>query len=131
MVLGPGTLGISCEYMALDWVCQNGGILDGKMAESNNIIIIIIIIIMMMMMMMMMIIIMAYTATFPRSCSHLLESELLVHLIGQAVSTREIPLLFEKCCGFFKVPHIGLVEVGRLGHQLNVPTPGQGSSDRR
>ena len=35
--------------------------------------------------------------------------------IGQATSTGEIPLLFENCCGFFKVPHIGLVEVGRLG----------------
>ena len=45
--------------------------------------------------------------------------------IGQAASTREIPLLFfEKCCGIFKVPHIGLVEVRRLGQQLNVPTQG-------
>ena len=51
-------------------------------------------------------------------------SELLVHLIWQTSSTREIPP-FEKCCGFFKVLHIGLVEVGRLGQQLNVPTEGR------
>ena len=41
-------------------------------------------------------------------------------------STREIPLLvFEKCYGFFEVPWIGLLKVGRLGQQLNVPTQGR------
>ena len=30
-----------------------------------------------------------------------------------------------KCCAFFKVPRIGLVEVGRLGQWLNVPTQGR------
>ena len=34
------------------------------------------------------------------------------------------PTLFEKCCGIFKVPCIGLVEVGRLGQWLNIPTQG-------
>ena len=40
---------------------------------------------------------------------------------GQTVSTREI----EKCCEFFKVSRIGLVDAGRLGQQLNVSTQGQ------
>ena len=57
---------------------------------------------------------------------HLLEFELLVHpiyYIGQASNTGDSPALFEKCC--VKVPHIGLVEVGRLGQRPNVPTQGQ------
>ena len=37
----------------------------------------------------------------------------------------DFPTLFKKCCGFFKVPRIGLVEVGRLGQRLNVPTQGR------
>ena len=37
----------------------------------------------------------------------------------------DYPILFEKCCEFFKVPRIGLVEAGRLGQQLNVPSQGQ------
>ena len=40
------------------------------------------------------------------------------------------PTLFEKCCGFFKVPRIGLAEVGRLGQRLNVPTQGQTGDER-
>ena len=35
------------------------------------------------------------------------------------------PTLFEKCCGFFKVPCIGLAEVGRLGQRLNILTQGR------
>ena len=37
----------------------------------------------------------------------------------------DFPTLLEKCCGFFKVPRIGLVEVGRLGQGLNVPNQGR------
>ena len=37
----------------------------------------------------------------------------------------DYPTLFEKCCEFFEVPRIGLVEAGRLGQQLNVPSQGQ------
>ena len=45
---------------------------------------------------------------------------------GQATRTREIPPfhVFTKCCGPFNVPHIELVEVGRLGQWFNVPTQG-------
>ena len=72
------------------------------------------------------IIIIAYTAAFPQNGS----SSAGIWVISapdirQAASTREISLLFEKCCGFFKVPHIGFVEVGRPGPQLNIPTQGQ------
>ena len=34
-------------------------------------------------------------------------------------------MALRKCCGTFKVPRIGLVEVGRLGQRLNVPTQGR------
>ena len=46
---------------------------------------------------------------------HLLGSELLVHPdIEQAASAGEdSPTLFEKCCGFFKVPRIRPAEEGR------------------
>ena len=79
---------------------------------------------------------MAYTAAFPQSGSslHLLESKLLVHLIqDRPPALGDSPILFKKCFGIFKLPHIGLVEVGRLGQQLNLrPHPRtEGSSDRR
>ena len=32
---------------------------------------------------------------------------------------------FREACEFFKVPHIGLVKIERLGEQLNIPTQGQ------
>ena len=35
------------------------------------------------------------------------------------------PTLFKKHVSYFKVPHIGLVNVERLGEQLNVPTQGR------
>ena len=57
-----------------------------------------------------------------RVALHLLESMLLVHLRMGG----NIPLLSKNCCGFiFKFPCVGLVEVGRLGPWLNVPTQGQ------
>ena len=71
---------------------------------------------------------MTYTAAFPQSGSslHLLESKLLVHLIqDRPPAPGDFPILFKKCFGIFKVPHIGLVEVGRLGQRFNVPTPGR------
>ena len=72
------------------------------------------------------IIIMAYTAAIPQSGSSYAGIRVIsASDIGQASNTGEIPLLFEKCCGIFKVPRIGLVEVARLGQRLNVPTQGQ------
>ena len=37
---------------------------------------------------------------------------------------------FQEVCEFFKVPHIGLVKVERLGQRLNVPTKVGRGSDR-
>ena len=64
-------------------------------------------------------IIIMHTAAFPQSGS----SSAGVHPIQDRLPTLGIffPTLFEKCCGFFKVPCIGLVEVGRLGQRLNIP----------
>ena len=46
--------------------------------------------------------------------------------IGQASSTGEIPLHFSRSAvGFLKSPILGIVEIGRLGQWLNVPTQGQ------
>ena len=66
------------------------------------------------------IIIAAYTAEFPQSGS--LPAEIRVISasdIGHAASTGEIPLsICEKCCGFFKIPCIGLVVIWRLVERL-------------
>ena len=57
---------------------------------------------------------------------HLLGSELLVHpLKDRPPAPGRFPYSFKKCCGSFKVPCIGLVEVGRLGQQREVPIQGQ------
>ena len=44
---------------------------------------------------------------------------------GQITGPGRFPYSFREACEFFKVPHIGLVKVERLGQQLNVPTQGQ------
>ena len=53
---------------------------------------------------------------------HLMESELMHPIQDRSPAPGSFPALFEKCCGFFKVPCNGLEEVGRLGQRLNVPT---------
>ena len=72
------------------------------------------------------IIIIAYTAAFPQwfficwnpSCQHFRNRTCHQHW-------RNSPTLFKNCCEFFKVPCIGLLQVGRLGQRLNVPTQGR------
>ena len=81
---------------------------------------------------------MAFTAAFQQSGSSSAGIQVIsASDIGQASSTREIPLLFLFRIGFlmFLPDHIhqavgslksciGLVEVGRLGQWLNIPTQG-------
>ena len=66
---------------------------------------------------------MAYTVAFPQSGS---SSAGIQVISGSDIEQDQgdSPTLFEKCSGFFKVPHIGLADVGRLGQWLNVPTQG-------
>ena len=61
---------------------------------------------------------MVYTAAFPQSGS-LSAGVRVISVSG------DFPTLFEKCCGIFKVPRIGLVKVERLSERLNVPSQGQ------
>ena len=69
---------------------------------------------------------MAYIAAFPQSRSTSAGIRVIsASDIEQAASTEEIPLLFSRSAVGSKVPRIGLVEVGRLGQLLNVPTQGR------
>ena len=52
-------------------------------------------------------------------------STVALHLLESKLFQEDSPTLFEKCCGFFKVPRIGLAEFGRLDQWLNVPTQGR------
>ena len=67
---------------------------------------------------------MAHTAAFPQSDSSSAEipSHHKCNIEKGSQHRGDSLTLLKKCCKFFKVPRIGLVEVGRLGQQLNIPT---------